>query len=228
VIYVLGAVAVMGVLAPDTLSASSAPFADAATEMWGGWAGDAVAIGAIISAFGCLNGWILLQGQMPFAAASDRLFPRAFARLNGHGVPAFGIVVSSLLMTAFVLPSYNSSTVNRFTDFVLLATTTTLIAYLYGVAARMVQLIGETGRLSTRAFWREAALATLAVTYSLWLVYGAGYRYATWAFLLVAAGIPLYAWLKYESRGEVPLDLATTRSAVVDLTDTRQTTTSRS
>jgi APA family basic amino acid/polyamine antiporter len=137
-------------------------------------------------------------------------------------------VVSSVLMTAFVLPSYNSSTVNRFTDFVLLATTTTLIAYLYGVAARMVQLIGEIGVLTKGAFRREAALATAAVVYSLWLVYGAGYRYATWAFLLVAAGIPLYAWLKYESRGAVPQDVPTP-TAVIELPDARvPTTTSRS
>jgi len=200
VIYILGAIAVMGVLPADTLGSSSAPFADAATSMWGGWAGDAVAIGAIVSAFGCLNGWILLQGQMPYAAAADRLFPRAFGRLNRFGAPAIGIIASSALITVFTVPSYNSSTVNRFTDFVLLATTTTLIAYLYGVAARMVQLIGEVGVLSVKQLWRQATLATAAVGYAIWLIYGAGYRYATWAFLLVAAGIPLYAWLKYEAR----------------------------
>ena len=202
VIYILGAVAVIGILPAATLSGSSAPFADAASQIWGGWAGDLVAVGAIISAFGCLNGWILLQGQMPFAAASDRLFPKQFARLNRFGAPMVGIVVSSVLMTAFVIPSYNNSTVNRFTDFVLLATTTTLIAYLYGVAARLIQLVHDDVSRLTRTFWREAVLATLAVAYSIWLIYGAGYRYATWAFLLVAAGIPLYAWLKYESDKE--------------------------
>jgi hypothetical protein len=34
----------------------------------------------VISAFGALNGWILLQGQVPMAAARDRLFPAAFGR----------------------------------------------------------------------------------------------------------------------------------------------------
>src|SRR5690242_5491128 len=66
VVYVLGAVALIGIMPPSTLADSSAPFADAASRIWGGWAGDAVAVGAIVSAFGCLNGWILLQGQMPF------------------------------------------------------------------------------------------------------------------------------------------------------------------
>jgi APA family basic amino acid/polyamine antiporter len=203
-IYILGSIALIGILPSSALGSSGAPFADAATKIWGGWAGDVVAVGAIVSAFGCLNGWILLQGQMPFAAAADRLFPKSFGRLNRFGAPAIGIVVSSVLISAFVVPSYNSSTVERFTDFVLLATTTTLIAYLYGVAARLIQLISDEGATALRAFWRETALATVAVAYSLWMIYGAGYRYATWAFLLVAAGIPLYAWLKYESRKPQP------------------------
>ena len=204
VVYVLGAIALIGIMPQSALADSSAPFADAATRIWGGWAGDAVAIGAIVSAFGCLNGWILLQGQMPFAAATDRLFPKAFGRLNRYGAPAIGIVVSSVLISAFVIPSYNSSTVSRFTDFVLLATTTTLIAYLYGVAARLIQLLSDPDARKVQVLRREAFIAVLAVAYSLWLIYGAGYRYATWAFLLTAAGIPLYAWLKYEARTKVP------------------------
>lgn len=50
--YILGTVAVMGVLPMETLAGSTGPFADAATEMWGSFAGDLVALGAIISAFG--------------------------------------------------------------------------------------------------------------------------------------------------------------------------------
>jgi basic amino acid/polyamine antiporter, APA family len=72
----------MGVLPAGALASSNAPFADAARQMFGGWAGNAVAIGAIVSAFGALNGWILLQGQIPLAAARDRLFPASFAKLT--------------------------------------------------------------------------------------------------------------------------------------------------
>jgi len=93
VVYILGTVAVMGVLSSGALAGSSAPFADAAENMWGAWAGDAVAVGAVISAFGALNGWILLQGQVPMAAARDRLFPAAFGRTTRSGAPVFGLVV---------------------------------------------------------------------------------------------------------------------------------------
>ncbi|MFP5218402.1 MAG: amino acid permease, partial [Actinomycetes bacterium] len=120
VVYILGTVAVMGLVPMETLAASSAPFADAAQAAWGSWAGDAVAIGAIVSTFGCLNGWILLSGQMPFAAARDRLFPAPFARLNRRGAPYVGIVASSALVAAFILAFYNQGQIDRFNDYILL------------------------------------------------------------------------------------------------------------
>jgi APA family basic amino acid/polyamine antiporter len=204
VVYVLGTMAVLGILPPDVLATSSAPFADAATEIWGGWAGDAVAVGAIVSTFGCLNGWILLQGQMPYAAARDGLFPAAFKRLNRYGVPGIGIVVSTVLLTLFMLPTYNSSTVDRFTDFILLATTTTLIAYIYGASAQLMLIVQEPDRFAGMHPVRETVIALLASAYAVWALYGAGYRSTAWAVMLVMAGIPFYAWLKSQARKEHP------------------------
>jgi APA family basic amino acid/polyamine antiporter len=204
VVYVLGTMAVLGILPPDVLASSGAPFADAATQIWGGWAGDVVAVGAIISTFGCLNGWILLQGQMPYAAAVDGLFPAPFKRLNRYGVPGLGIVVSTVLLTLFMLPSYNSSTVNRFTDFILLATTTTLIAYVYGASAQLMLLVQEPGRFGAGHVVREMAIALLASAYAVWALYGAGYRSTAWAVMLVFAGVPFYVWLKAQAAKEHP------------------------
>lgn len=204
VIYITGMVAIMGILPAETLANSTAPFADAADQIWGGTAGDLVAIGAVIAAFGCLNGWILLQGQMPYAAARDRLFPKVFARLTRSGTPAAGIVISSVLITLAIVPTYNSSTTERFTDFVFLATTTTLIAYLYGAAAQMMLLISDRKRFGLRSIGGEMTMAMLAVAYAIWTIYGAGYRFAAWAFILVAAGIPVYVWLKAQAAKEHP------------------------
>ncbi len=204
VVYILGTVAVMGLLPLRTLTASGAPFADAADAAWGTWAGDAVAVGAIVSTFGCLNGWILLTGQMPFAAARDRLFPAPFARLNRRGAPWVGIVASSLLLVGFIFLFYNKGQVDRFNDYILLATTTTLIAYLYGAAARMMLLVSDRRRFLAGRTAVEMTAALLAVAYALWAVFGAGYRYATWAVLLTFAGIPLYVWLKAETKKRHP------------------------
>src|SRR6185503_1598233 len=57
IIYVASTTAVMGVMDTGRLAVSDAPFAEAASLMWGRWAGDLVAAGAAISCFGALNGW---------------------------------------------------------------------------------------------------------------------------------------------------------------------------
>jgi hypothetical protein len=50
----------------------------------------------------------------------------------------------------------------------------------------------------------DMTLAVLAVAYSIYLLYGAGYRYTTWAFMVVAAGFPVYAYLKWQAGKKHP------------------------
>ena len=207
VIYILGTVAVMGVIPMADLAGSTAPFADAAQEMWGNWAGDLVAAGAAISAFGCLNGWILLQGQVPFAAARDRLFPRRFGELNRHGSPAVGLVVSSVLLTGLMLTNYNSSLVNRFSDMILLATLVTLIPYAYAAGAQLLLLATDRAAFSGKRFAADVTVALLAFAYAAWTIGGSGYKTVAWGFLLLLAGIPVYVWMKWRAAVS-PVDVA--------------------
>ena len=76
-LYIVSTVGVLGLLAPAALGQTSAPFADAARALAGDRAAAAIALGAAISCFGALNGWILIVGQLPMAVAQDGLFPRA-------------------------------------------------------------------------------------------------------------------------------------------------------
>ena len=108
-LYVLGTVVVMGVVPREQLVGSIAPFQDAASAMWGSWAGYVVSIGVIVSSIGALNGWTLLMAQVPMAAAQDGLFPPLFGRLSPRGVPAFGIVISAGLATALLLVEASGS-----------------------------------------------------------------------------------------------------------------------
>ena len=102
-LYVLGTTVVLGVVPREELVKSAAPFADAARIMWGGWAADIVGVAVMISSLGALNGWTLLMGQVPMAAAQDRLFPALFGRVSSRGVPAVGIIFSAILATSLIL-----------------------------------------------------------------------------------------------------------------------------
>ena len=66
----------------EELIHSTAPFADTAGALWGETARYIVAGGAVIATLGALNGWLLIQGQVPLAAAQDKLFPKIFEKKN--------------------------------------------------------------------------------------------------------------------------------------------------
>jgi basic amino acid/polyamine antiporter, APA family len=205
-VYVLGTVAVMGALPPGTLANSGAPFADAARAMWGDWAYYAVGFGAIVACFGALNGWILVQGQIPMAAARDGLFPRRFGRLSKSGVPAFGLVISSLLLTALLAFNYSGAhTLVEIFDFViLLATLSTLVPYAFCAMSELLIFVRERPRFQGQRLAGSVIIALIAFAYSMWAIYGSGARTVLFGFLLLVAGIPVYVLLRRQQAAEEP------------------------
>ncbi len=198
VVYVLGTIAVFGVLPPDVLVSSNAPFADAAAKIWGEGARYLVAGGVVISTFGALNGWILLQGQIPAAAAKDQLFPQIFGRMNDQNVPAMGLIISSLLISLLMLMNYTKGMVEAFKFMILLATLTVLVPYLFS-AATLGLLALEQKKWPGNRRRTNLTLAILGFLYSLWAVAGSGEESVYWGFLLLMAGIPFYVWIKHRS-----------------------------
>ncbi len=193
-IYMAGTVAVMGIIPPDQLHASKAPFADAAASIWGEGARYLVAAGAVVSTFGALNGWILVQGQMPFAAARDRLFPKLFAFENKHASPVTGIVISSVLVSVLMSMNFSNSLADTYTFALLLSTLTCLVAYLFSIVA-YVMMEKKAHGLSAKNSWK-LVIATLAFVYSMWAVIGSGAEIVYWGFVLLMAGLPFYVWIR--------------------------------
>jgi APA family basic amino acid/polyamine antiporter len=177
------------------LADSRAPFADAARVFWGEGAYAVVAFFAAISAYGALNGWILLQGELPFAMARDGVFPRFFARESARGTPAVAFVSTSALVTLLVLANFHRGVVPLFTFMVLLATSATLVAYLVCSLALLALL--RRGRLAgSRRTTALAAVGALGASYSLWAIAGAGREAAVWGVALLLAALPVYLLTK--------------------------------
>ena len=190
VFYILCTTAVMGIIPAASLEHSNAPFADAAKLLWGGWAGDLIALAAIISCFGALNGWILMSGQFPQAAARDKLFPRLFAQESDRGTPALGLVFSSIVGTVLILMNYSHGLVATFNVIILIATFFTLVPYMLCSLAELLLGRGDKAR------GRNITLASLAFAFSSWATAAPARTRCTGA-LLMLAGLPLYTWQKW-------------------------------
>ena len=197
-IYILACTAVLLVIPAKQLAGSSAPFADVASLFWGSAAGHWVALFAAISGLGALNGWILLQGELPFQMARTGLFPKVFARLSSRQTPAAALCVSSVLVTVLVLMNYGKSLVDIFTFMILLSTTATLALYLMCALAVLVLL--RQGKLASKA-GKPAVLAVagvLGAAYALWTLVGAGREAVLWGIVLLALAIPVFYAMRWK------------------------------
>ncbi len=200
-VYILGTAAVMGVVSPAVLARSTAPYADAASVMWGGWASYLVAAGAAVAAFGALNGWILLQGQLPLAVAHDGLLPPIFASVSKRSTPVVGIVAGSCLATVLIFMNYTKGLVKEFTFILLLATLTTLVPYVFCSAAVAIITLRKRELASGRRLRVWLVVPSLAFAYSLWAIGGAGLDVILWGLVLILAGVPIYLRFRLSSTG---------------------------
>ena len=194
-IYIASTVAVMGLIPPSLLHESQAPFADAAASIWGEEARYLVAGGAVIATFGALNGWILVQGQMPMAAARNHLFPHVFAKENKNGTPALGIMISSVLVSLLTMMNFSNSLADTYKFAILIGTLTCLVAYLFSIVAFFIMDSRQPG-----IRWGKMVVASLAFIYSMWAVIGSGEEIVYWGFILLMAGLPFYAWIQIQRR----------------------------
>jgi basic amino acid/polyamine antiporter, APA family len=210
-VYILGTLVVFGTVAHGKLVSSTAPFTDSANAIFGGrWGGNTVAIAAIVSGVGALVGWTLIVAEMPQAAARDRLFPARFARESKAGVPAFGIIVSTLLASALTVVSYTSFD-NVFTTIVLLSVFTVVVPYLFSAAAQLYWLITRRSVADRRRLIRDVIISGVALVFSFWTLAGSGYQAVYYGVFFLLLGVPVYIWMKTKrgEYGETPVVPAT-------------------
>ncbi|MCJ1681377.1 amino acid permease [Streptomyces sp. APSN-46.1] len=212
VVYLLGTLAVFGLVAHDRLVSSTAPFTDAVNAMFsadggagGTWVGTLVACAAVISMIGALNGWTLLSAQTPYAAAKDGLFPKAFEKKK-RGVPVVGVIVTVALASALTVynsaaPGDGAGTGGVFEILVLITTFTATVPYLLSTAAQIHFLLsGQAERVHRGRLVRDGVLAVLAFAFSMWLVAGSGYAAVYQGVLFLFAGVPVYAVMSARKR----------------------------
>jgi len=180
----------MGIRPNAELERSHAPFAEAARLAMGTPGMVVVALCAILKSVGSLGGWMLLVGQSAKAAADDGMFPKVFARLNRHGVPARGLTIVGVLMTVVLFATMSPTIAGQFNRIVDLAVILVVIPYIYASVA-VVKVIFDRG-LPARTFQTYKAIAIAAVIYCVWTVVGGDPPTVVNAMVALLVSVPLY------------------------------------
>lgn len=134
-VYVLSCSAISGMFPAAKVAASGAPFSLAAGHMFGPWAPKIV---SAIVAFACLcslGSWMMLVSQAGARASRDGTLPNVFGRFNKKGLPAAGLLLSSIFMTVLMIflmiVCRGASTQEIFGSIASIAVLLTLPPYLY-------------------------------------------------------------------------------------------------
>jgi APA family basic amino acid/polyamine antiporter len=187
IVYVLVAAAV-GLLMPAAqIAQSPAPVADFLGRSLGDGAGAIVALFAAVSAFGALNGFILIEGEMPYAMARGGVFPRWFAHESRAGTPVRAHLVSGVLVTLVLALNYTGKSGELFAAIAAISLAAGMLAYLASALAGARLLTGEPVA-------RVVALA--AAGFVAWMIWGLGAKANLWGLGLLAAGLPVFLWVR--------------------------------
>lgn len=200
-VYILVTVAIFGIVPNETLQVSGAPFSDAFNQIFGGsWGGKLVAAFAVISGIGALNGWTMICGEVPQAAARNKLFPSIFAKENKNGVPAFGIISSTVLASvAVILALSTSGGVDAFAEIVKFSGVTVGVPYFFSVLVQLYWLYTEGRKLNVSNFGRDVAISGVALGFTFWMIAGSGQLANFLGMLILLLGFVMMMYLFIEN-----------------------------
>jgi APA family basic amino acid/polyamine antiporter len=184
-LYLLVCSAIILILPVAAVAASPAPFALFVERFIGHGAAQWVAAFAAIAAIGALNGWTLIQGEVPLGMARAGLLPAWFARVSARDVPVRVLVLSAVLSGALVVSNASATLGGLFTFAALLSTCAILWLYLGICVAALIRRVAVIP-------------AAIGLPFTLFAFWGAGAAASGLSLVLMLTALPVY-WLR--SRG---------------------------
>ena len=185
VLYLLVCSAIALLLPQAVASASPAPFATFIERFWSGGPATLVAVFAIVSCVGALNGWTLVQGELVRCMAAQGLLPAWFGVIDARGVARRALLVSAAACTVLALMNASRSLKGLFEFLLLLATSASLWFYLACALAAFKLKVARP-------------VAALGAVFAVGTLWGAGIVPSMLSLVLMVAGLPLYWWARRE------------------------------
>jgi basic amino acid/polyamine antiporter, APA family len=185
----LAVCSVIALMLPAAIAqTSAAPFASFIAYYGAPEFAHFIAAFAAISCIGALNGWVLMQGELPRSMAAQGLLPPWLSKTDTQGTAVTAMVVSSVVASIFVLLNAAKDTQALFEYLLLLSTSATLWLYLACALA---------------AFHLRVArpVAVAGAVYALYTLWGAGWQASGLSFVLMAAGVPVYLYTRRGRKG---------------------------
>lgn len=187
-LYVIVAVLSMGVMTTEELAQLDNPqMAQILEAVVGPWGAKLVNIGVIISILGALLGWTIIAAECPYEAARQGVFTKAFARSNKNGSPATALIITNIIIQAFLL--------------IILFSESSYLAF-YTIGSSMIMLPYLLSALYYLKIAKGNVFAIAGSIYGVWMIISAGIVQFLITSILYAPGI----WVYMKGRKEKGLE----------------------
>ena len=191
-LYLASNAAIMGILPASALSASNAPFADAAKAVLGAGLGAVVAACVVLRCVGCLCVITLVTVETSRTAADDGALFRMFRSRPGERRSVVGLLAAGALPSVLAV---TTATPNLAEQFTTVANVVSLLSlYCYALAAgsllALVRARGERGAVGA------TITAVAAIGFSLLLIASGKPMEIGYTLIPVAAATGLYLVLR--------------------------------
>jgi len=167
----------------------------------GPWGAILINLALVVSVAGAFLSWTLLAAEVPHVAGKDGTMPKFFANESERGVPATSLLVTNILVQAFLIITLFAQ--STYQALFYIASAAILVPYIFsGAYAAKLAITGES-YYAGESRGGALLMGLVATIYGLWLVYAAGLSYLFMCAVLYAPGIVFYIWVRRENRERV-------------------------
>lgn len=199
-LLILVTVPAYGIMSRADMSALPTPSMAAVFEhLVGRWGAVFIGVGLLISILGNYLSWSLLAAEVLFSAANDKAMPAFLARQNPQKVPVAALLVSNIVIQAFLL-------LTPFAEYAFhlalkMTSSMTLVPYLlvaaYGAKLAITGATYEADAASRKGDMVKGLLATI---YAAVMLYAGGIELLLLSAALYCAGSVLFFIARREQR----------------------------
>lgn len=173
---------------------------------------DVITVALLFAVFSSWISWIQMLAELPqHAAADEGSFPRAFAKISKKGVPAFSIIIATIVIEAVILIAHFDS--SAYQMLLTIVGVMTIPPYLFS-AMYLIKISKNKDSndfaVNTKHSRKSAlVIGILAFLYIIFMAYSAQIKYTFISFIFYAIGIPLYILARKQhgkkifSKGEI-------------------------
>ncbi|CAN7333631.1 arginine-ornithine antiporter [Aminobacter sp. LjRoot7] len=201
-LYALVSLLSLGIMSQPELAALKNPsMAGVLEAIVGPWGAILINLALVVSVIGAFLSWTLLAAEIPHMAGRDGTMPKYFGYENERGVPSTALLITNLLVQAFLIITLFAQ--STYQALFYIASAAILVPYIFsGAYAAKLAMTGESyGAGENRIV--ALIIGVVATAYGLWLVYAAGLSYLFMCAVLYAPGIAFYIWARRENRERV-------------------------